>query len=141
MSETILNGACGCGKVRYQVPDAFKYAGNCYCSACRRATGSAFKPFAGIELSHFRRLADEADLLRIGTADGNHDIRCRHCGSLLYSVVRDGEWVHVSMGTLLDAPSIRAREHIFVGSKAPWYEINDDLPQYEGHASGPLLAR
>lgn len=21
--------------------------------------------------------------------------------------------------------------HIYVGSKAPWHEINDDLPQYE----------
>jgi hypothetical protein len=24
--------------------------------------------------------------------------------------------------------------HIFVGSKAPWFEITDDLPQHRGHA-------
>ncbi|MGL4490171.1 MAG: GFA family protein, partial [Rhizobiaceae bacterium] len=38
---------------------------------------------------------------------------------------------HVAMGTLIDDPSIRPREHIFVGSKAPWYDILDDLPQYD----------
>ena len=25
--------------------------------------------------------------------------------------------------------------HIFVGSKAPWFSITDDLPQYEGHVT------
>jgi hypothetical protein len=39
------------------------------------------------------------------------------------------------MGTLADAPSIRPTAHIFVGSKAPWYEITDDLPQYEEHVT------
>ncbi len=59
------------------------------------------------------------------------DIHCAGCGSLLYSVVREGAWVHVAMGTLVDAPAIRPSRHIFVGSKAPWFEITDDLPQFE----------
>ena len=57
--------------------------------------------------------------------------RCLVCGSLLYSLVRDGGYVHVAYGTLVDAPSVRPTEHIFVGSKAPWFEITDDLPQNE----------
>ena len=60
-----------------------------------------------------------------------HDTRCAACGSLLYSVVRDGAYVHVAMGSLVDEPTIRPKGHIFVGSKAPWFEITDDLPQYE----------
>jgi hypothetical protein len=51
------------------------------------------------------------------------------CGSLLFSIVRDGAYVHVAMGSLIDDPSIRPTEHIHVGSKAPWFEITDDLPQ------------
>jgi hypothetical protein len=38
------------------------------------------------------------------------------------------------MGTLVDDPSIRPARHIFVGSKAPWFTITDDLPQHAGHA-------
>ncbi len=64
-----------------------------------------------------------------------HDAHCARCGSLLYSLVRDGAWVHVAMGTLLDDPSIRPTAHIFVGSKAPWFTITDGLPQYEGHVA------
>jgi hypothetical protein len=61
-------------------------------------------------------------------------MHCRRCGSLLYSVVRDGSFVHVTLGTLVDNPSIRPSAHIFVGSRAPWFTITDGLPQYEGHA-------
>jgi hypothetical protein len=35
------------------------------------------------------------------------------------------------MGSLVDGPSIRPTEHIYVGSKAPSFEITDDLPQSE----------
>ena len=50
-------------------------------------------------------------------------------------MVRDGEYVHVALGSLVDDPSIRPTHHIFVGSKAPWFEITDDLPQFEEHAT------
>jgi hypothetical protein len=39
------------------------------------------------------------------------------------------------MGSLVDAPSIRPTSHIFVGSKAPWFDITDDLPQFEEYAT------
>src|SRR6516164_10922591 len=48
-SNRTLMGKCFCGAVQYAVPDEFLYAMNCHCSNCRRATGSAFKPLAGIE--------------------------------------------------------------------------------------------
>jgi hypothetical protein len=129
----MLEGRCECGAVRYRVPDAFKYAANCHCSNCRASTGSAFKPFAGIERSKLEVTEGRDQLLIWGDEDGNHT-RCGVCGSLLYSVVRDGEWVHVALGSLADAPSVRPTEHIFVGSKAPWFEITDDLPQHQGHS-------
>jgi hypothetical protein len=37
----------------------------------------------------------------------------------------------VTLGALIDAPSIAPQFHIFVGSKAPWYEIDDALPQFD----------
>jgi len=47
--------------------------------------------------------------------------------------VRDGAYVHVAMGSLANEPTIRPTDHIFVGSKAPWFEISDDLPQSEAY--------
>jgi hypothetical protein len=128
-----LDGGCWCGRVRYRVEDAFLYASNCHCSRCRAATGSAFKPFAGIEREKLE-LTEGADALLVHGDDALNDTRCASCGSLLFSVVRDGEYVHVALGSLVDAPAIRPTKHIFVGSKAPWFEITDDLPQFEEHA-------
>ena len=125
-----LAGKCECGAVRYRVPDAFEYALNCHCASCRAATGSAFKPIAGIRREHRRDHGRRRALLVVGEEDENHT-RCAECGSLLFSVVRDGAYIHIALGSLADAPSIRPTAHIWVSRKAPWFEIADDLPQYE----------
>ena len=128
-----LAGKCACGAVRYEVADEFRYAANCHCSQCRAATGSAFKAFAGIEREKLELTQGLDDVAVFGEEDLN-DTRCGACGSFLYSVVRDGAYVHVAMGSLVDAPSIRPTEHIFVGSKAAWFEITDDLPQFDEYS-------
>ena len=129
-SDRTLAGKCMCGAVQYAVADEFSYAMNCHCSNCRRTTGSAFKPFGGIEREKLEISSGEGDLMRFG-GEHNHDAHCKRCGSLLYSLVRDGAFVHVPMGTLVDDPTIRPTQHIFVGSKASWFTITDDLPQFE----------
>jgi hypothetical protein len=130
----VLVGKCECGTVRYRVADEFLYAANCHCSNCRAATGSAFKAFAGIEREKLE-ITDGLDtLLVVGDEDSNHT-RCAACGAFLFSVVRNGDYAHVAMGSLMDAPTIRPTEHIFVGSKAPWFEITDNLPQFEEYAT------
>jgi hypothetical protein len=133
VSARRLRGKCECGAVRYSVADDFRYAQNCHCSRCRAATGSAFKPFAGIEREKLELTQGADALLVVGEEDAN-DTRCAACGSLLFSVVRDGAYVHVALGSLVDEPAIRPTAHIFVGSKAPWFEITDGLPQFAEYA-------
>lgn len=126
-TSRMIRGGCTCGAVGYVVEDAFLYAANCHCSRCRRATGSAFKSFAGIGRDRLEVVADDRSLMIVGGPDA-FDLRCRICGAFLMSAI--GERVHVAMGSLIDAPSIRPSQHIFVDSKAPWHAITDDLPQY-----------
>lgn len=132
-TNRMLKGSCLCGAVAYEVEDAFRYALNCHCTDCRKATGAAFKPIAGIEVEKLSITSGVDTVLRYGgdSPEDSYDIHCGKCGSLLYSIVQKGTRANVSLGTLTDAPSIRPTMHIFVGSKAPWYEITDDLPQYE----------
>jgi hypothetical protein len=124
-----LNGSCLCGAVRYTVADEFQYAMICHCSQCRRATGSAFKPFGSIERAKLKVIAGP---IRIYGDVMTHNAHCETCGSLLYSIVNEGQRAHVTYGTLIDAPTLKPTQHIFAGSKAPWYEILDDLPQHDG---------
>ena len=133
-NNRVLAGKCRCGAVRYEVSDAFLYATNCHCSECRAATGSAFKAFAGIEREKLRITEGRDNVAVFGEEDLN-DTRCAACGSFLFSVVRDGAFAHVATGSWVDAPTIRPTKHIFVGSKAPWFEITDDLPQFDEYAT------
>lgn len=126
----LLTGRCLCGQVEYSVSDAFAYALNCHCSNCRRTTGSAFKPFAGIEREKLNVTHGSEGLLIYGE-ELAHDAHCGKCGSLLYSVVHEGKFVHITLGTLVEEPSIRPSAHIFVGSKAAWFTITDSLPQHQ----------
>lgn len=128
-TNPLLSGRCLCGQVEYRVENRFAYALNCHCSNCRRATGSAFKAFAGIERSRFT-VTQGAEELQIYGQALTHDARCKRCGSLLYSLVREGTFIHLTLGTLTDAPAIQPTAHIFVGSKAPWFTITDSLPQH-----------
>jgi hypothetical protein len=127
----VLRGRCGCRAVAFEVSDAFLEAFNCHCSNCRAMTGAAFLPWGEIQ-RHELRVTQGADSLLVeGDEDGRHALRCRQCYSLLYWTVR-GDHVRVPYGALVDEPTLRPTAHMFVGSKAAWYEILDDLPQHDG---------
>ena len=130
----MLNGRCSCGTVRYAVLDAFVYAGYCHCSQCRASSGSAFTSFAGIERAKLEVREGAEDITVFEKNPDDLVSFCRRCGSVLFSAVRAGSFVHLMLGTLEGDPSIRPSFHIFVGSKAPWHEITDALPRYEEHA-------
>ena len=113
---------------QYEVADEFLYARTATAHAAAPAPARRSRRSPGSSARSSRSPTAPDNLLVWGDEMGNHT-RCGTCGSLLFSVVRDGEYVHVAMGSLQDEPTIRPTGHIFVGSKAPWFEITDDLPQ------------
>jgi hypothetical protein len=126
----MLTGRCACGALTYEVADEFVVAYNCHCSRCRAMTGSAFFPWGEIESEKWS-LTNGEDSLRIdGDPKGSHAGYCRECFSLMYYTSYQGK-IRVPYGTLIDAPSLKPMAHMFVGSKAAWYEILDDLPQHD----------
>jgi hypothetical protein len=126
----MLRGRCGCEAVAYEVADEFVVAYNCHCSNCRATTGSAFLPWGEIEPEKLTVVDGSDSLLLIGEVDGRHEVHCSACFSLLYWTGYEGK-IRVPYGSLIDAPTLRPTAHMYVGSKAPWYEILDDLPQHD----------
>jgi len=126
----VLNGRCACKAVAYEVSDEFVVAYNCHCSNCRALSGSAFLPVGQIASNGSTVAKGAESLLVEGAADAAQEVRCGECFSLIYWTYPDGS-VGVPYGTLIDEPSLKPMHHQFVGSKAPWYEILDDLPQYD----------
>ena len=127
----MLRGRCACNAVAYEVSDELVAAFNCHCSNCRAATGSAFLPWGKIEREKLRVTKGAGSLSVIGDADAVHAMHCRACLSLLYWTVRDGAYVRIPYGSFIDEPTLKPTAHMFVGSKASWHEILDDLPQHD----------
>jgi hypothetical protein len=43
----------------------------------------------------------------------------------------------LALGTLNEDPGQKPEFHIFVGSKAPWHDITDNLPQFDEWPEDP----
>jgi hypothetical protein len=130
-ASSTLHGQCSCGQVRFIVNDEFEYAFYCHCSRCRARTGSVFAAIAGVSVEKLAVIAGHEHLLLEGECSDGYGARCSRCYSFLFAAVRARKYLHVSLGVLVDEPSRVPDHHIYVGSKAAWYQITDLLPQYE----------
>jgi hypothetical protein len=127
----MIRGSCLCGEVRFEISGKLSDASHCHCSMCRKAHGAAFGTYAAAKAADFRVVSGENRITRYRSSSGIVRTFCARCGSTLQWLRESKpEVVDVALGVLDDDPGVRPACHIFVGSKAPWYEITDNLPQY-----------
>ena len=128
----MLRGSCLCGTVRYEVRARLARIVHCHCSMCRKAHGAAFGSYGNVKEGDFALLSGEGEIARYQSSAEVSRTFCRRCGSTLQfiSTKRPGTF-SLALGTLDDDPGEKPQLHIFVGSKAPWFEIADGLPQRE----------
>ena len=130
-----IRGSCLCGAVSYEIIGSFKTMGNCHCSICRKSHGAAFATWGIIDSDQFCWTSGEEFLQTYESSPGRQRCFCRRCGSPLVSS-HSGRVGEVVIGTVDGDPDMRPSEHIFVGSKASWFEITDGLPQHVEWPSG-----
>lgn len=126
----VIKGSCLCGTVRYEVTGPVEVVGHCHCSICRKSHGAAFATWMIINSDQFRWTSGVESVAEYESSPGRERCFCKRCGSPL-AASHAGQVTEVVLGTADGDPGVRPREHIFVGSKAPWYEITDSLPQSE----------
>jgi len=126
----VIKGSCLCGAVSYEITGSFKVMGNWHCSICRKSHGAAFATWGIIDSDQFRWTSGEEYVQGYESSPGRQRCFCKRCGSPLVST-HSGRVGEVVVGTVDGDPGARPGEHLFVGSKAPWYEIANALPQFE----------
>jgi hypothetical protein len=128
----MLTGSCLCGSVRFQIDGKLGPAGYCHCSQCRKASGSAFAANAPVRRKYHSFLRGEDSIREFESSPGKFRAFCSHCGSPVYSRLdAEPETLRIRLGTLDQDPGRRPLVHVWVGSKAPWHTISDDLPRLE----------
>lgn len=132
----MMKGSCLCGGVRFEITCAVGPFELCHCRRCRKASGAAFVAGLGVRTEDFRWL-DGRELISVYEAPilerppAYRTSFCSRCGSPVPNPAPNAKWFEIPAGVLDDDPQLRPDKHIFVELKAPWFEITDDVPQYD----------
>ena len=128
----VAQGSCLCGAVAYEIttPPMFMY--QCHCSRCRlgRSAAHGANVFYKADGFAWTRGAELVQDYAVPEAKFFAVAFCRRCGSAVPRVSAARNIVSVPAGSLDSEPGIEPTGHIYVGSKAPWFEITGDLPQF-----------
>jgi len=128
----MIKGYCECRRVRFEVDGDINDFSHCHCSQCRRLHGAAFATFAGVSSNQFRYVSGESDTSEYASSDSHQRIFCAYCGSnILVALDQEPDVLYLSMSTIEGDPPLPKGYHIYVGSKAPWHEISDNLEQHD----------
>jgi hypothetical protein len=128
----MIEGGCMCGEVRYAVDNEITDVSHCHCGTCRKLHGAAFGTYGAAGSDHFHWLKGEKQVTVFRSSAHMERLFCGLCGSpLLCRDDKEPETFYLTLGTLDGDPACRPAYHIWVGSKAPWYSITDDLPRFD----------
>lgn len=129
----VVTGSCLCGEVAFEYEGTPKMMMNCHCSRCRKVKGAAHATNVFVAGDSLRWTKGESNVTNYSHAGAQFfgNAFCKTCGSSVPRPRPDGSLYNIPAGSLNQAPGIEAKGHIFVGSKAPWFEITEDRPQWE----------
>jgi hypothetical protein len=125
-------GSCLCGAIRFEIAAPLTFAEHCHCSMCRKAHGAAFSTNTVVPTEALRITCGADALSEYESSPNRRKCFCSTCGSQLFiRRTNRPDVTVVALGAVDAAPSIRPERHVFVASKAPWYDIDGgELPQY-----------
>lgn len=128
----MIIGRCECGQVEYRAEGPVSDYSHCHCSQCRRLHGAAFASYAGVPKATFSYLPGKDAVASYASSASHSRVFCPNCGSnILVALDSEPDDLYLAMGTIDGNPELPDGYHIFVGSKAAWYDITDNLPQYD----------
>jgi len=101
----------------------------CHCNMCRRQSGH-FVAGVGAKKADFNMTGEDSLCWYQSSSFARRGF-CRVCGSVLFWE-DDSDRIGINMGSLDQPTGLKLERHIFVEDKADYYEIDDDLPKFEG---------
>lgn len=136
----MFDGSCLCGQVKYRLSEEPGEFGYCHCTSCRKASGSAHAANAPIDRASFHLLQGDSFVREFESSPGKYRAFCSNCGSPLYAyLAATPDVLRIRLGTL-DTPFLKQpRAHTWVGDKATWEPIADDIPRFETWADKSVL--
>ena len=115
---------------------------NCHATRCRKATGGAYAPELLASKDDFiwikgKELLTEYTAPVLNSPPAYKRAFCKICGSPLPIEIEGTNFMMLLAGILDTDPKTHVFRHAFVGQKACWHEITDQLPTFQGQPPVP----
>lgn len=134
MNETLFEGGCLCGAIRYRSTLAPVRCMICHCEQCRKHSGSVCLSFVHFPKAAFQWLGQEPQRYR--SSQFAERGFCGRCGSTLSmheEVLADR--IQIATGSLDQPERVHPDDHVWVQSQIPWLTIADNAPKFERSSS------
>ncbi len=136
----MYQGSCLCKSIRYEIAGELGDFGYCHCTSCRKASGSAHGANSPVDRANFRLLIGEETLREFESSPGKFRVFCSNCGSPIFAYLASSpDVLRIRLGSLDTPFTKQPKAHTFVGDKASWEPIDDDLPQFDEWAPRTVL--
>lgn len=134
-SADSCRGSCLCGAISFRFSGRPRAMRNCHCSRCRlsRAAAHATNLFVAPDVFEWLQGEERVRGFDLPGTERFGANFCGDCGSLVPRLSAVGVW-NIPAGSLDDDPGAVPEGHIFVGSKAPWFEISDSLVRHDEYS-------
>ncbi len=135
----MFTGSCLCGGIRFAIDSPLQPIQVCHCSLCRKAQGGPFATNIPVELSCFHFLSGEDLLVPYHSSPDKQRCFCSRCGSPIFSRKESlPNIVRVRAGLINEPLPVKLEFHAFVGSKCNWWDIDDNIPQFQEFHVSPI---
>ena len=124
-----VKGSCECQGVVFELIGELRDVVFCHCSQCRKTSGHYW---AATQVSKGNlNLIKATSLSWYDSSDKARRGFCSVCGSSMFYERKGIDKISVSAGSLEIPTYLDRMRHIYVTSKGDYYDISDDLPQFE----------
>jgi len=124
-------GSCLCGAVTFTARLPSRWVAHCHCTRCRRAHGSAFVTWVGLDADGVR-IEDAGQALRWYESPAQPGSRgfCSRCGSPMFFKAPGwpGE-LHAARALFTTPVDREPQVHAYYDTHVSWANVADDLPR------------
>lgn len=131
--STTFSGGCLCGAVRYQGSEEPVIAGHCYCTDCRKTSGTGHGSHLGLPETAFD-LTGDVTFFDAPTDSGNTVSRgfCPTCGSAIYSTNSGMPGIVFPRASSLDDLEVfKPQVNVYAKRAASWDKLDTNLQTFD----------